>query len=80
MLEILAQRIAAAPDAASSTTLQNLADFARPAMAAEVWSNRINGTVQYLLIGVPQFNERSPRPTHFDRIDDQTAHCVSGFR
>ncbi len=78
VLEILAQRIAAAPDAASSTTLQNLADFARPAMAAEVWSNRINGTVQYLLIGVPQFNERSPRPTHFDRIDDQTAHCVSG--
>jgi hypothetical protein len=78
VLEILAQRIAAASDAASSTTLQNLADFARPAMAAEVWSNRINGTVQYLLIGVPQFNERSPRPTHFDRIDDQTAHCVSG--
>ena len=34
--------------------------------------------MQHLIIGVPQMAEAAMRPTHFDRIDDQTAHCVSG--
>jgi hypothetical protein len=78
VLAIIAQKIAEAPDAATTTTLQNIADFAKPALAAEVWRSRMNGTVQYLLVDVPQFNETAPRPTHFDRSDENTAHCVSG--
>ena len=67
--------------------------MAMPAMVAEVWGHqqadptfgvpddwehRQHRTVQHLLIGVPQMVEGAARPTHFDRIDDQTAHCVSG--
>jgi hypothetical protein len=31
-----------------------------------------------LLVGVPQVAEGANRATHFDRIDDHTAHCASG--
>ncbi len=78
VLKMLNERISAAADAAAATHLQQIADFAKPAMAAEVWTNRVNTTVQYLIIGMPQFNTMTLRPTHFDRIDDKTAHCVSG--
>ncbi len=78
VLEILRVRIAQAPDAATAATLSSVAEFARPAMAAEVWIDRFNLFVQYLIIGVPQHNEGSKNPTHFDRIDDKTAHCVTG--
>ena len=47
-------------------------------MAAEIWEDHQHGTVQYLLIGVPQYPERMTRATFFDKIDDTTAHCVSG--
>ncbi len=77
-LELLTERIAAAPDAASGTALRHIADFAKPGMAAEVWWNRAHITVQYLILGVPQYNEMTTRATHFDRIDETTAHCVSG--
>jgi hypothetical protein len=53
-------------------------DFAKPAMAAEVWSNYFNSTVQYLIIGLPQINEDTGIATHFDEINEQTAHCVNG--
>jgi hypothetical protein len=83
VLEILGAKIAAAPDAAARTTLESIADFAKPAMVAEVWANRMHLTVQYLLVDVPQINEPSlgnphATRTHFDRIDDHIAHCVSG--
>lgn len=78
VLKVLGEKIAQAPDAAASTTLQTIADFARPAMAAEVWMNRVNTFIQYLAVGVPQHNEGAPNPTHFDRIDETTAHCVTG--
>jgi hypothetical protein len=85
VLKILAEGIAAAPDAATSTTLTQIADFARPAMAAEVWGHepgnwdhRQHRTVQYLIVGLPQFNEMAQRATHFDSIDERTAHCVTG--
>jgi hypothetical protein len=78
VLEILNARIPSAGDAAIASHLQQIADFAKPAMAAEVWQNHVNLFVQYLIIGVPQFNSVTMRPTHFDRIDDKTAHCVAG--
>ena len=74
VLEILNRKIAED----SNTTLQNIADFARPAMVAEVWEDRANPIVQFLILGVPQENAGTLHPTHFDRIDESTAHCVSG--
>jgi hypothetical protein len=81
VLTMLGERIAADDgESAAQSPLVDLVDFARPAMVAEVWSNHALRTVQYLVIGVPQYNDATapPRATHFDRIDDQTAHCVSG--
>ena len=77
-LKLLKAKIDTSPDAATSTTLRTIADFARPAMAAEVWKDRENIFVQYLIIGEPQFNEGTTNPTHFDRIDENLAHCVTG--
>jgi hypothetical protein len=80
-------------DDAAIGAYQELADMVKPAMVAEVWGHQrqdlTNGqmddwdhrqhlTVQHLLIGVPQMAEMATRPTHFDRIDDEKAHCVSG--
>jgi hypothetical protein len=93
LLQALRERIEATDDAATKAALAELVDFARPAMAAEVWGHqrqdpeigqaddwehRQHITVQHLIVGVPQMAETALRPTHFDRIDDQTAHCVSG--
>jgi hypothetical protein len=93
LLALVAKRLAASDDAAAGARLREIADFARPAMGAEVWghqmadeetgqladwNHRQHITVQHLLVGVPQMAETALRPTHFDRIDDQTAHCVSG--
>jgi len=79
VLEMLGDRIAASGGTAR-TPLHELVDFARPALAAEVWANHLHIYQQYLIIGMPQYNETAvpPRATLFDRIDDQTAHCVSG--
>jgi hypothetical protein len=85
LLAILERRSAAADDAAVRSTLQQIADFAKPALAAEVWGHELGNwehrqhvTVQYLIVGLPQFNELARQATHFDRIDEETAHCVSG--
>jgi hypothetical protein len=80
VLEQLHQRLAEQAEGPGSAALQHLIDFSRPGMAAEAWSNQHHTTLQYLLIGVPQYNETltTPRATHFDRIDDHSAHCVSG--
>ena len=84
VLAILERRLATADDDASAT-LRQIVDFTRPAMAAEVWGHELGNwehrqhkTVQYLIVGLPQFNEMAQRATHFDRIDETTAHCVSG--
>jgi len=58
--------------------LERVYEWARPAMVAEVWINQEHKTIQHMLVGVPQYPEGAPRATHFDRIDDRTAHCVSG--
>lgn len=92
LLALLEARLAAVPESGREA-LQELVDFSKPAMAAEVWghqkhdhetgqtedwSHRQHITVQHLIVGVPQLVENAARPTHFDRIDDRTAHCVSG--
>lgn len=79
VLDMLRDRITDNESAAQSP-LKDLVEFARPGMVAEVWSNHELRTVQYLTIGVPQYNDAAnpPKATHFDRIDDQTAHCVTG--
>lgn len=69
--------------------LEALAHWTKPAMVAEFWfvdpeagdipsGGLRQGGVQYLLVDVPSLGEGAERPSHFDRIDDHTAHCVSG--
>ena len=79
VLDTLKRRIADLDEAARGP-LQELVDLAKPGMAAEVWLNHDLRTVQYLIIDLPQYNDSATgrKATHFDRIDDQTAHCVSG--
>ena len=83
VLSMLANKTVNNPDVAFA--LREIADFALPALAAEVWwhapedwEHRQHLTAQHLLVDVPQFPETSLKATHFDRIDDKTAHCVSG--
>lgn len=64
--------------------LRKLLELTRPAMVAECWGRlspqmptRLVGT-QWLVVGVPSLGPGAERPSHFDRIDDQVAHCVSG--
>jgi len=65
-------------DPAARAALRRLVDLTRPAMVAEYWTDGRHEGEQHLLVGVPSMTERSIRPSHFDRIDDETAHCVSG--
>jgi len=62
--------------AAQRHRLTELVEWTMPAMVAEYWQGGRNLNIQHLLIGVPSV---SPGGTsHFDRIDDRTAHCASG--
>lgn len=64
--------------AGAAGQLQELYELTLPAMVAEYWyPGRLQG-MQHLLIGVPRQEPVAERPSHFDRIDDHTAHCVSG--
>ncbi len=65
-------------DVAAAERIDELIAWTRPGMVAEIWSDHQVDTLQYLLVDVPQKPETAPRPTHFDRIDDRVAHCVSG--
>jgi hypothetical protein len=78
--EVLAERLDASENLSPEALerLTRLHDLCQPAMAAEIWVERMHNTVQYLLVDVPQRVEQAERSTHFDRIDDQMAHCVSG--
>ncbi len=62
----------------ASQAVERLLAWIHPAMVAEVWADHRHVTIQYLLVDVPQFPEGGWRATHFDRIDEHTAHCVSG--
>jgi hypothetical protein len=65
-------------DSEARQRLEALLDGTRPAMVAEIWSNRRLVTVQNLIVGRPQHVEGAERPTHFDAVDEHSAHCVSG--
>lgn len=58
--------------------LREMLDMTRPAMVAEYWEGHHHMGTQQLLVNVPSRNEGSIRPSHFDWINDETAHCVSG--
>ena len=63
---------------AARLRIARLLAWTRPAMVAEIWSDGKLGTMQHLLIGVPNQPARAPNPSLFDRCTDETAHCVSG--
>ena len=65
-------------DPRGAARLAALVELCRPAMVAEFWQRRRHGNIQHLLVGVPTQSPGAPRPSHFDRIDDEVAHCVSG--
>jgi hypothetical protein len=58
--------------------LQELVGLTRPAMVAEYWERSKCTNQQHLLVDVPSLGHGATRPSHFDRIDDEVAHCVSG--
>jgi len=65
-------------EAEAAQRLKKLLELAQPAMVAEYWYRRQHLSEQHLLVGVPSMAEGAQRPSHFDRIDEKTAHCVSG--
>lgn len=58
--------------------LKELLDLTRPAMVCEYWQGRQQHGEQHLIVGVPCQVTGATNPSHFDRIDDRSAHCVSG--
>jgi hypothetical protein len=75
---ILRQRMAATNDPEAAARLDAVLDWTRPAMVAEYWQARRHLGEQHLTVGEPSQAEGAARPSHFDRIDDRVAHCVSG--
>ncbi|MGQ9574861.1 MAG: hypothetical protein ACUVUC_06050 [Thermoguttaceae bacterium] len=66
-------------DAEAARRVSELLELTRPEMVAECWlAGRVFLPAQRLRIGVPSLGPGAERPSHFDRIDDQVAHCVSG--
>ena len=65
-------------DPSSSGQLRKLLELTRPAMVAEYWQGGRHLAEQHLIVGVPSLSAGAVRPSHFDRIDDEVAHCVSG--
>ncbi|MEX0711459.1 MAG: hypothetical protein WD278_03870, partial [Pirellulales bacterium] len=76
--QAIERRLAEGVHPGAEARLTELVDWTRPAMVAEYWESRRHLGIQHLLIGVPSFSPLAERPSHFDRIDEQTAHCVSG--
>lgn len=76
--EMLAERLARGQNHIAAARLQALLDWTKPAMVAEFWQNRKWLGEQHLLVDVPSQSAGAVRPSHFDRIDDHTAHCASG--
>lgn len=58
--------------------LQALVELTRPAMVAEYWEGHHHLGTQRLLVNVPSLAEGALRPSHFDWINDTSAHCISG--
>jgi hypothetical protein len=58
--------------------LQAVLEWTRPALVAEYWEGQRNLGIQHLLVGVPSLPAGAQSASHFDRVDDHVAHCVSG--
>ena len=58
--------------------LTELVELTCPRMVAECWYGSQLSNIQHLEPGVPSQHPGAERPSHFDRIDDRVAHCVSG--
>jgi len=76
--EALDARLERTRDPKTAARLARFRELTQPAMVAEYWQDRQHLGEQHLLVGVPSLAEGAIRPSHFDRIDDRTAHCVSG--
>lgn len=58
--------------------IEQLREWTKPAMVAEYWSEGRHLGEQHMLVGVPSQVPGAARPSHFARIDDRWAECVSG--
>jgi len=58
--------------------LTEFVELTCPRMVAECWYGSQLSNIQHLELGVPSQYPGAERPSHFDRIDDRVAHCVSG--
>ncbi len=76
--EALDARLRESPNPEAASRLAKLLELTQPALVAEFWQGRQHLGEQHLLVGVPSLADGATRPSHFDRIDDRTAHCVSG--
>jgi hypothetical protein len=65
-------------DATDAERLQAVYDWTRPALVAEYWEGQRNLGIQHLLVGVPSLPAGAQAASHFDRVDDHVAHCLSG--
>jgi hypothetical protein len=65
-------------DAAARERLDEIHEWTTPALVAEIWKGREHIAIQHLHVDVPRQSLGAPRPSHFSRIDDRTAYCVSG--
>lgn len=74
----LESRLTGPLDAEAAGRVKDVLELTHPAMVAEFWQGRNNRGVQHLLVDVPSQAAGALRPSHFDRIDDRVAHCVSG--
>ncbi len=74
----LEKRLVGMEDEVAVNRIRELFDLTRPAMVAEYWQAGRHTGVQHLLIGIPNHSPNAQRASHFDRIDEHTAHCVSG--
>jgi hypothetical protein len=75
---IVRRRLAQVSDREVAARLEAVLDWTRPAMVAEYWQGGHHLGEQHLTVGEPSQAEGATRPSHFDRIDERTAHCVSG--
>jgi len=76
--QLLSTRLETVEPGNARATLADMLRACQPGMVAEFWEDRHHKGEQHLLVGEPSQTPNAPRPSHFDRIDDHTAHCVSG--
>ena len=74
----LKSRLAGSINAEGASQIRSLLELTQPAMAAEFWQDHKQLGVQHLFVNVPSQPPGAMRASHFDRIDDRVAHCVSG--